>query len=89
MAAGAVLIAGFAWHPLRTPSPLLDVRLFARRGFGTAAATNLVLGVALFGILLLLPLYFQIVRGQSPLTTGLLLIPQGSAPPSRCRSRGG
>jgi EmrB/QacA subfamily drug resistance transporter len=77
LAAGAVLIASFAWHSLRTPNPLLDVRLFARRGFGTAAATNLAVGVALFGILLLLPLYFQIVRGQSPLTTGLLLIPQG------------
>jgi EmrB/QacA subfamily drug resistance transporter len=77
LAAGAVLIAGFTWHALRTPNPLLDVRLFARRGFGTAAATNLMVGLALFGILLLLPLYFQIVRGQSPLTTGLLLIPQG------------
>jgi EmrB/QacA subfamily drug resistance transporter len=77
LAAGAVLIAGFAWHSLRTPSPLIDARLFARRGFGTAAATNLLVGLALFGILLLLPLYFQLVRGESPLNTGLLLIPQG------------
>ena len=54
------------------------MRLFARRGFGTAAATNLVLGVALFGVALLLPLYFQVLRGESPLRTGLLLIPQGA-----------
>jgi MFS family permease len=56
---------------------LLDVRLFAKRGFATAAATNFTLGIALFGVALLLPLYFQIVRGRSPLETGLLLIPQG------------
>lgn len=74
---GAGLVGTFVGHALRAPAPLLDVRLFARRGFGTAAATNLVLGVALFGVALLLPLYFQIVRGRGPLATGLLLIPQG------------
>ena len=75
---GVALVALFVAHALRTTSPLLDVRLFARRGFGTAAATNLVLGVALFGVALLLPLYFQVLRGESPLRTGLLLIPQGA-----------
>jgi hypothetical protein len=53
------------------------VRLFTDRGFATAAVATLVLGVPLFGALLLLPLYFQIVRGQSLLETGMLLIPQG------------
>src|SRR5207253_3282728 len=75
--AGLALVAGFAWHALRTDRPLIDLRLFADRGFATAAAVNLVLGIALFGVALLLPLYFQIVRGRSPLETGLLLIPQG------------
>jgi MFS family permease len=46
-------------------------------GFAAAATTNLVLGIALFGAALLPPLYFQIVRGDSPLRTGLLMIPQG------------
>ena len=77
LAAGITLVALFAWHAIRTRDPLIDVRLFATRGFATAAATNLLLGIALFGMLILLPLYFQIVRGRSPLTTGLLLIPQG------------
>jgi EmrB/QacA subfamily drug resistance transporter len=77
LGAGALLVALFALHALRAEAPLIDVRLFARRGFGAAAATNLVLGVALFGVALLLPLYFQILRGRSPLDTGLLLIPQG------------
>src|SRR5262245_17067626 len=65
--AGLVLVVGFVLHALRTRSPLLDVRVFAGRGFASAAATNLVLGIALFGVALLLPLYFQIVRGRSPL----------------------
>jgi EmrB/QacA subfamily drug resistance transporter len=74
---GALLVGLFALHALHVEDPLIDVRLFARRGFGAASATNLVLGVALFGVALLLPLYFQIIRGRSPLDTGLLLIPQG------------
>jgi MFS family permease len=77
LSAGALLVALFALHALRAEAPLIDVRLFARRGFASASATNLILGVALFGVALLLPLYFQIVRGRSPLETGLLLIPQG------------
>jgi EmrB/QacA subfamily drug resistance transporter len=74
---GLVMIMLFTVHALRTEAPLIDVRLLARRGFATASATNFVLGVALFGVALLLPLYFQIVRGASPLETGLLLVPQG------------
>jgi EmrB/QacA subfamily drug resistance transporter len=75
--AGLALVAAFCRHALRTHNPLIDVRLFASRGFATAAVANLVLGTALFGVALLLPLYFQIVRGRGPLETGLLLIPQG------------
>jgi EmrB/QacA subfamily drug resistance transporter len=78
LAAGLAAIAGFAWHALRAEQPLIDVRLFARRGFATAAGVNLLLGIALFGTQLLLALYFQTARGQSPLDTGLLLIPQAA-----------
>jgi EmrB/QacA subfamily drug resistance transporter len=74
---GGCLIAGFVVRALRTANPLIDVRLIGTRGFATSAATNFVLGVALFAVALLLPLYFQIVRGRTPLQTGLLLIPQG------------
>ena len=77
IAAGIVLVAAFAWHSRRLGSrALIDVGLFRHRGFAAAAVTNLLLGVALFGALILLPLYLQLVRGQSPLDTGLLLVPQ-------------
>jgi EmrB/QacA subfamily drug resistance transporter len=77
LVAGFVLVAGFCLYALHVDNPLVDVRLFARRGFAMAAAANLVLGIALFGIGLLLPLYFQVIRGRSPLQTGVLMIPQG------------
>ena len=77
LAAGAVLVGLFAAHSLTSAHPLVDVRLLADRRFGIATATTFVLGTALFGLLLVLPLYYQVVRGESPLATGLLLVPQG------------
>jgi len=77
MAAGAAAVALFAWRALRVPDPLIDLRLFRQRGFATGTAVNLVLGVALFGVALLLPLYFELLRGRTPVQTGLLLAPQG------------
>src|SRR5919198_186958 len=37
---GVALVATFVWHGLRTEKPLIDVRLFAVRGFGSAAVMN-------------------------------------------------
>jgi EmrB/QacA subfamily drug resistance transporter len=78
VALGIALLAAFAVHAWRRGADaLLDIRLFTQRGFAAAAGTNLLVGIALFGALILLPLYYQIVRGESPLATGLLLVPQG------------
>jgi MFS family permease len=57
---------------------LIDLSLFRRRGFAAAAALNFLLVGALFGSLLLLPLYYQLVRHENPLHVGLLLVPQGA-----------
>ena len=77
-AAGLALVALFVWHAgLRGKAALIDLSLFRRRGFGTAAALNFLLIGALFGSLLLLPLYYQLVRHETPLHVGLLLVPQG------------
>jgi EmrB/QacA subfamily drug resistance transporter len=75
--AGLVLIALFVRHALRAGSPLIDMRLFRSAGFSAAAATTFLLGAALFGAMLLLPLYYQVDRGQSALSAGLLMAPQG------------
>jgi EmrB/QacA subfamily drug resistance transporter len=74
---GLALVALFVWHAsTRGKRALIDLALFRRRGFSAAAATNLLLGIALFGTLILLPLYYQLVRHESPLQVGLLLVPQ-------------
>jgi EmrB/QacA subfamily drug resistance transporter len=73
---GAVLIAGFIVHA-RRDDKLIDVALFRDRAFAAAAGTVFIFGVSLFGAMLILPLYYQVVRGQSALSAGLLLAPQG------------
>jgi MFS family permease len=53
------------------------VRLFRSTPFSAAAATTFLLGAALFGAMIILPLYYQIDRGETALTAGLLMAPQG------------
>jgi EmrB/QacA subfamily drug resistance transporter len=67
----------FVWHALRVERPLLDVRLYANRVFGAASLTTFGLGAALFGAMILVPLYYQEVRHESVILTGLLVGPQG------------
>jgi EmrB/QacA subfamily drug resistance transporter len=75
--AGLALMGMFIWHSLHVARPLIDLRLFRSAGFSAAACTTFFLGAALFGTLLILPLYYQVDRGQSALRAGLLLAPQG------------
>ena len=76
--AGLLLIGLFFWHAtIKGSTALIEVSLLRRRGFAAAAALNFLLIVALFGSLILIPLYYQVVRHDSPLQIGLLLGPQG------------
>jgi len=75
--AGVALIATFVWHALRADAPLIDVRLFGRRTPAVSGLTMALFAAAFFGAMLLLPLYYQVARGQSALNAGLLMIPQG------------
>ncbi|MGD0881992.1 MAG: DHA2 family efflux MFS transporter permease subunit [Acidimicrobiales bacterium] len=78
MVLGAVFIGAFVLHALRAKvTPLIEVLLFRNVQFAAAAATTFCFGAALFGGMLLLPLYYQAARGQTPLTAGLLMAPQG------------
>lgn len=74
---GVVLLAAFAVHALRAKDPLLDLRLFGNRAFAAAATILVLLCGVLIGAMILLPLYYQVARGESPMMTGLLLVPQG------------
>jgi EmrB/QacA subfamily drug resistance transporter len=74
---GLSLVALFIAHARRAPRPLLDVNLYRRPTFSAASITTFCLGAALFGAMILMPLYYQQVRGESVLATGLLVGPQG------------
>ncbi|HZL47555.1 MAG TPA: DHA2 family efflux MFS transporter permease subunit [Solirubrobacteraceae bacterium] len=74
----ALLLTGvFCWHALRVERPLLDIRLYKNRIFAAASFTTFALGAALFGAMILVPLYYQEVRHESLIATGLLVGPQG------------
>jgi EmrB/QacA subfamily drug resistance transporter len=71
-----VLLVLFVLHALRTEEPLIDIRLYRRRAFGSASALLFVLNFTVFGTMVLVPLYYQQARGSSALTAGLMLAPQ-------------
>jgi EmrB/QacA subfamily drug resistance transporter len=74
---GLVLVGAFVLHALRVPRPLLNVRLYQKTTFSAASIAMFCIGAALFGGMILLPLYWQTVRHESVLITGLLTAPQG------------
>ncbi len=59
--------------------PLLDLRIFTNASFTISTIANVFVVFALFGGLFLLPIYLQILRGQSAFQAGLLLLPQALA----------
>ncbi len=74
---GVVMIGGFVMRARVISHPLLDLRLYAIRAYSSASVVMFCLGAAMFGAMILLPLYFQVARGQDAIHTGLMLIPQG------------
>jgi MFS family permease len=78
LATGVALLAAFTGYALRCPDSLVDVRLLSRRPVASASAVLFFSGFSLYGAMLLLPLYYQEVRGASALTAGIMLVPQGA-----------
>jgi EmrB/QacA subfamily drug resistance transporter len=54
---------------------LLPLRMFKNRSFAVSSVGSIVLGAGMFGGILLLPQYLQIVHGSSPTVAGLQMIP--------------
>src|SRR6476659_1800283 len=77
MIIGAALMVAFVFHSFRPKHPLLDLRLFRNRNLTVSTITMFLFAAAFFGGLLLVPTYFQSVRGESTLDAGLLVAPQG------------
>ncbi|MFE0176018.1 MFS transporter [Streptomyces sp. NPDC059002] len=75
LAAGLVLLAAFVLWEKRAAQPALDLRHFRERGFAAAALSLAVLYFALLGGTFVITFYLQSVRGYSPLTTGVCVLP--------------
>jgi DHA2 family lincomycin resistance protein-like MFS transporter len=82
LAVGVAAMIAFVYRQLRlqkTSAPLLDLRAFNFRMFTVSVLLLVVAMIALFGAVILLPLYLQEVRGLKSLETGLVLLPGGLA----------
>jgi EmrB/QacA subfamily drug resistance transporter len=72
---GVMLTVLFVLAERRATEPVIPLHLFANRVFSSASAVGFVVGFAMFGAMSFLPLFFQIVRGASPTSSGLRLFP--------------
>jgi EmrB/QacA subfamily drug resistance transporter len=73
--AGVVLVGVFMLVERHAIEPVLPLHLFKIRTFWVANVVGFIVGVSMFGALVYLPLFFQIVRGESPTISGLQLLP--------------
>jgi EmrB/QacA subfamily drug resistance transporter len=74
-AVAVVALAGFITVERRAAEPVLPPSLFRNPVFAVTSAIGFVVGFALFGALTFLPLFQQVVRGDSPTESGLALVP--------------
>ena len=78
-AAFLVLLGVFIWWELRTPTPMLDLRLFKRRTFSMGISAGFISFLGLSSVRYLVPFYLQIVLNYSPSKIGLILAPNAIA----------
>lgn len=72
---GLVIIGLFCYRQLHMAEPLLDIRVFKNLKFDLCTLLSTISNVAMVGIELVLPLYLQTTRGESALTSGLVMMP--------------
>ena len=72
---GAVLLVVFVFVERRAAEPVLPLHLFSIRAFSVASIVGFIVGFAMFGAITYLPLFFQIVHGETPTASGLQLLP--------------
>ena len=77
---GAALLVAFVAWELRTPAPMLPMRLFRSRTFAVSNGISLFFSFGMFGSIFLLSQYLQVVLGYSPLEAGLRTLPWTAMP---------
>ncbi len=71
----AALVGFVRWERRMGEEAILPLRVFRNPVFSVSSAVSLLVGLGMFGGLVLIPLYLQIVRGESPTRAGLLTLP--------------
>ena len=88
LAAGAAALLAYVFTSRGKENPILSLRLFANRVYSAASVAAFFTGAALFGGVIILPLYFELLRGRSVIDTGLLLLAFGAGTAASMRSGG-
>lgn len=72
---GVVSLVLFVFRELNTDKPLLEVRVFRYNMFTLTTIINIIVTMAMYSAMILLPIYLQTIRGFTPMESGLLLLP--------------
>ena len=72
---GLVLLVAFVWQERRATEPVIPLTLFESRVFNVSSAMGFTIGMAMFGAIVFIPLYLQLVYGASPTSSGLRMLP--------------
>ncbi|HEY6835796.1 MAG TPA: MDR family MFS transporter [Gaiellaceae bacterium] len=72
---GVALLIVFVWWESRVAEPILPLSLFRSRVFSVASAMGFAIGMAMFGAIVFIPLYLQLVYGATPTSSGLRMLP--------------
>ncbi len=75
LVAGVILLAAFAFAESRVSHPLLPLRVVLDRARGGSYISVGLTGIAVFGVFLFLTYYLQLIKGYSPVTSGLAFLP--------------
>lgn len=75
LAAGVLLTVAFVFSELRAEEPIIPLRLFRNRVYTPTVIFTMLMGLAMFGGIIYLPVYFQVVQGMTPTESGLALLP--------------
>ncbi len=73
--AGVVLLVAFVWCETRAPEPIVPLRLFRSSVFSVSSGMGFAIGMAMFGAIIFIPLFLQLVYGASPTSSGLRMLP--------------
>jgi EmrB/QacA subfamily drug resistance transporter len=72
---GTLALALFVWRELTTDKPLLEFRIFRYNMYSLTTVINIIITMAMYAGMILLPIYLQTIRGFTPMESGLMLLP--------------